>query len=172
MSQEQIGTPQRVAGSGGGHRWAWIAGGIAAVLVIAAVGVALALSGGSAKPVAKPAAVAVAASSAPVSTHLDERAACQLLAPAVQDGMTVMRDFVAKPDGTTVDQTSLASAIKALQQAELNGPPDLQSKVADALSPLADLSAALNGGGNRTLSPLNFQLSGQGILDQCAPYTG
>lgn len=125
------------------------------------------------RPAAAPKARAASAatSTAPTaSSHLDERAACQALVPAVQDGVTAMKNLIAHSDGSTVDQQSLDATISTLADVEGRGPADLVGKISDTLEPLRGLQSALAGGGNRQIDTAAFTFAGQGIIDQCQAY--
>lgn len=130
---------------------------------------ALAACGSSGTPAAAPPAPSTSPSPSP--THLDERAACALLTPAVQDATTVMKDFIDHPDGSTVDRQTLIGAIDVFQQVQTNGPPDLQHLVANTVDILIDLNSALTGQSNKPIETMTFTLTAQGILDQCATYS-
>lgn len=152
--------------------WLWPVAAVAIVVVIAtAVVLSLTLGNGSSPvPVAATSRPVAVETPSPTPGHLDERTACQVLAPAVQDGTTAIKDLIAHPDGTTIDKTALNAAIDSFQQVQADGPADLQNFVDTATTPLVDLNSALSGGGNKTIGTQAYALAAQAILDRCAPY--
>jgi hypothetical protein len=151
-------------------RWLWPV--LAAVVAAAAAtGVTYALV--SSRTTVPAAAASPSASPSQSSdAHLDERAACQLLVPAITDAITVMRDFRQQTDGSTVDRDQLGNTITTLQRIQSDGPADIQKNISYVIDPLMNLATALSGGGNRTVEQFGFTLVAQGYFDQCRPYTG
>jgi hypothetical protein len=149
-------------------RTGWIVG---AVVVVTALAVGSGIAYAATRRTAEPGHAAQPASpSANAPAHLDERAACQVLAPAIQDGITAMKDIAQHPDGTTVDRTALTATIAVLNRIYASGPPDLSTPVTDMRNRLLALQSALNGEGNRTIDTLGFSFAAQNVLDRCRPY--
>lgn len=119
---------------------------------------------------AAPTAAAPTPTPSPTPTHLDERGACAILVPAVQDATVVMKDFLQHTDGSTVDRVALGRSIDVFRQAAANGPADLQQFLTDATAPLVDLNGALTGASNNAVDTMRFSLAAQAILDQCRPF--
>jgi hypothetical protein len=148
-------------------RTAWLGAG--AVLVALAVGAGITYA--AMRPAVRPIQAAVASQSRePSPSTLDERGACGVLAPAVQDGITAMKNISKRTDGTSVDRAALAASITALSRVYDNGPADLTQPVGQLRERLLALQGALNGQGNVTIDTFGFSLIAQGILDQCRRY--
>ena len=155
-------------------------------LAIAAVLAALAAAcGTSNQPVARPAPATSTtlpawasppASGRPSPTpaytgvRLDERSACVLAVPMLQQALDAVATIEARPDGSTVDQAKLDGTITALRRLVDAAPADMRDDLTNVLHPLEQIRAALDGHGARTIDTDRMRLSGQALTVRCRKY--
>ena len=131
----------------------------------------LALAGCSSSALSKPAAAPnPIVTPSPTPSHLDERAACQIITPTIQDATIVMTDFAAHNGGSTVDLPTLDASVTKLADTRLHGPDDLAKPLTDVLTPLQTLQEGLEDHAAVTIQTLQFSFVAAKLLDTCRPF--
>lgn len=139
--------------------------GVAAVVVIAAFGLA-----GCSSAAQAPATAPASSAPSTAGSALDEESACVALVPVLQDGATAILAISQQPDGSTVDQVKLGETIRALQGLQLQVPESMRQDVGDQIDALVALQHVLSTGQNQQLDFQAFRTSGLALGTTCLKY--